>query len=244
MSYLGFHFIFNLPLIVLLWLLAVGNPMSSQHLAATGIVMAIVVVFTTPWDNYAIAKGVWDFPENKILFRIAWCPIEEYAFFVIQSLEAILLFHVLQQSLPGSDVAVIPFHDPQFWIPAACIGVAWIVIGRCPAKRLGNGTRFHYGFHLLYWFLPVLALQWALAWPLFLANIAILAAATGLLGTYLCVADLVAIKHGIWFFDEKQITGHKLMGVLPWEEIAFFYLTSLIVVQSYLLFLPGPLRTL
>jgi hypothetical protein len=34
----------------------------------------------------------------------------------------------------------------------------------------------------------------------------------------------------------------KLGGVLPWEEIAFFFLTSLLVAQSYLLLLPGDLR--
>ena len=39
-----------------------------------------------------------------------------------------------------------------------------------------------------------------------------------------------------------KITGVKLGGILPWEEIAFFFLTSLLVAQSYLLLLPEDLR--
>ena len=62
---------------------------------------------------------------------------------------------------------------------------------------------------------------------------------TAAFGIYYTLADLVAVRAGTWFFDEKQITGVKLGGVLPWEEIAFFFLTSLLVAQSYLLLLPA-----
>jgi hypothetical protein len=31
------------------------------------------------------------------------------------------------------------------------------------------------------------------------------------------------------------VTGYKFGGILPWEEVAFFHLTSLLVAQSYLL---------
>jgi len=56
------------------------------------------------------------------------------------------------------------------------------------------------------------------------------------------VPGLAAVRAGTWFFDEKQITGVKLGGILPWEEVAFFFLTSLLVAQSYLLLLPADLR--
>ena len=51
----------------------------------------------------------------------------------------------------------------------------------------------------------------------------------------------MAVRSGIWFFDEKQILGIKIAG-LPLEEVLFFLLTSLLVTQSLLLLLPKDYR--
>ena len=84
--------------------------------------------------------------------------------------------------------------------------------------------------------------EWVLAFALFSAHALMLLIITTAFGIYYVLADLVAVRAGTWFFDEKQITGVKLAGVLPWEEIVFFFLTSLLVAQSYVLLLPGDLR--
>jgi len=107
--------------------------------------------------------------------------------------------------------------------------------------RRKAGPRVNYAIHLT-WFLPVIYAQWILAPPLLLGHAGLLALVTTAFGIYYTLADLVAVRAGIWFFDEKQITGLKLGGILPWEEIAFFFLTPLLVTQSYLLLLPGDLR--
>jgi lycopene cyclase domain-containing protein len=75
-----------------------------------------------------------------------------------------------------------------------------------------------------------------------LGHAGLLALVTAAFGIYYTLADLAAVRAGTWFFDEKQITGVKLARVLPWEEIVFFFLTSLLVAQSYLLLLPSDLR--
>jgi lycopene cyclase domain-containing protein len=77
---------------------------------------------------------------------------------------------------------------------------------------------------------------------LFLGHAGLLAMVTVAFGVYYTLADLAAVRAGTWFFDEKQIIGVKLARILPWEEIAFFFLTSLLVIQSYLLLLPSDLR--
>ncbi len=238
MTYLGFHLVFNLPLLLVLWFWPGRAPLALEHTVAMAIVLGIVMVFTTPWDNYAVAKGIWNFPQERILFRIGWLPVEEYVFFIVQSIQAMLMVHVLQPLLPGGWRAAIAWTAPEFFVPVALLAVAMWALGRCPAGRFSNGTRFHYAFHLLYWFLPIVALQWFLAWPLLSANWELVVIVTLSIGVYLTLADIVAVRYGIWFFDERQITGHKLGGVLPWEEAAFFQITSLLVVQSYLLLLP------
>jgi lycopene cyclase domain-containing protein len=99
----------------------------------------------------------------------------------------------------------------------------------------------NYLLHLL-WFLPVIYAQWLLAPRLFAAHVGLLALVMLAFGLYYTLADFLAVRANLWFFDPAQITGWKLAGLLPWEEIAFFCLTSLLVAQSYLLLLPAAER--
>ena len=89
MTYLEFHLIFNLPLLlVLLWL--GRRRMTGVHWKWVGVVCLIVLGFTFPWDNYAVEQGIWGFEDERILFRIASLPVEEVAFFLFETLVVIL----------------------------------------------------------------------------------------------------------------------------------------------------------
>jgi lycopene beta-cyclase len=46
----------------------------------------IAFVYTTPWDNYLVYREVWGYPPGRVLGTIGYVPVEEYAFFVIQTL--------------------------------------------------------------------------------------------------------------------------------------------------------------
>jgi len=96
---------------------------------------------------------------------------------------------------------------------------------------LGNVT---YLVFELGWGIPVLALQWGVGWRTLSRYIAILAVATILATVYLSVADGVAIHEGIWALHRDRITGLYLDDV-PLEEVIFFLLTDLMVVQSVIL---------
>ncbi|MCX6935272.1 MAG: lycopene cyclase domain-containing protein, partial [Verrucomicrobia bacterium] len=102
--------------------------------------------------------------------------------------------------------------------------------------------RVHYAWHLFYWFVPVILIQWIVAGPMLIAYALHVLVPTLTIGTYLCLADWYAIGKGIWYFDKKQITGKLIGGVMPWEEAAFFYLSSLLVAQTFLILLPTALR--
>jgi lycopene cyclase domain-containing protein len=84
-------------------------------------------------------------------------------------------------------------------------------------------------------------LQWVGFGRLLWANRKPIFATTLILGTYLIATDVVAVGFGVWHFDDALILGFSPGGV-PIEEWLFFYLTVLIVVQSFILFLPRPLR--
>jgi len=240
MTYGRFHWIYNVPLIVLLAGLAQVWDRSWDWWWPALVVLGIVYAFTIPWDNYAAYRGIWGFPRERFSKQIGWLPLEEYLFFGLQSVQAILLsqlFLGLWHGLPSGE-AVVAWPNL-----AGCGGIlfGWVMVGWV-GKRIGSRSRWHYAWHLLFWFLPIFGLIAVIAssvvaplWPVWLMT-------TLVLGTYLTVADLHAISLGIWHFDARQISGFRFFGVLPWEEAAFFYLTSALVSWSYLVLLPGALR--
>lgn len=211
---------------------------------AAGVVLLAVYVFTTPWDNWAVRCRTWDFPAGRFWFRVGWLPLEEYLFFGLQSL-LVMLLQVWQLRLGGGAGATLPGPGPADLAvagPAALLLAAWAALGWWGRGRFTPASRWHYAWHLLYWFGPVVGLQWVVGWAIFLPRWDLLLLPTAAVGTWLVFGDLVAIRAGLWFFDERQITGWRWRRQVPWEEIAFFYLTSLVVAQSFLLFLPEPLR--
>jgi lycopene cyclase domain-containing protein len=46
----------------------------------------VVVAWTSPWDNAAVAMGLWGFDRNRTSgVFLGLLPIEEYAFFLLQT---------------------------------------------------------------------------------------------------------------------------------------------------------------
>jgi lycopene cyclase domain-containing protein len=242
MTYLRFHLIFNLPLLILLAALTGVVPWTSGEVEALGLVLLAVMIFTTPWDNLAAKWGIWGFPREKYSLRIGYLPVEEYAFFLLQSANVMLALRALFHFFPDWQMGQETEISRWTLVCLAASVIPWVFVAfQLYWLRKKAGRRVNYAIHLA-WFLPVIYVQWIIAPPLFIGHAALLALVTTAFGVYYTLADLVAVRAGTWFFDEKQITGVKLGGVLPWEEIAFFFLTSLLVAQSYLLLLPGDLR--
>src|SRR5215216_2247786 len=54
-----------------------------------GIHLLLAVIYTTPWDNYLVATGVWYYnPKLVTGWVIGYVPIEEYTFFVLETVLA------------------------------------------------------------------------------------------------------------------------------------------------------------
>ena len=101
--------------------------------------------------------------------------------------------------------------------------------------------RWHYFLLLVGWAGPILALQWVVGWRAFRRNLRAVFWPPLLATVFFTACDSVAVRGGLWFFDERQILGWRV-GALPVEEALFFLLTSLLVTQSLLLVLPASYR--
>jgi len=238
-TYLQFHLAFLLPALMLMTatafvsrsrLRAVGRWQLGADWTYWGGVALIAVValaYTTPWDNYLIATGVWSYGEGSTLATIGYAPIEEYAFILVQPwLTALWLSHL---SLPrGWTAASNPVGTR-----VAATGVA-VALGVAGWRLLGTNATLYLGA-ILAWAAPVLALQWAVGAPQLWARRRLVVLGTLVPTTYLCVADRVAIEYGIWTLSPRYTTGVEIAG-LPVEEALFFVVTNLFVVQGLVLY--------
>ncbi|XXF79013.1 lycopene cyclase domain-containing protein [Myxococcaceae bacterium GXIMD 01537] len=60
---------------------------SARSLAPLGMLLVVVYVATTPWDNAAVKWGLWGFDPERIWgIRLGYLPLEEYLFFGLQTL--------------------------------------------------------------------------------------------------------------------------------------------------------------
>ena len=86
MTYLDVLLFFVVPPILLV---AAVRRRSLARLGAVPIALLLVIVYASasPWDNAAVAHGLWDFAPERILGVRLWhLPVEEYLFFGLQTL--------------------------------------------------------------------------------------------------------------------------------------------------------------
>lgn len=241
MTYRGFHARFTIPVLLFLLLTAIMMSVDTGVYITLLALNVIVVLFTFPWDAWAVRRKVWEFPPDRVWFRVGVLPIEEVAFFVLQTLIVGLLTSLLLDAAPGPQQSTVDLSQRSM-LAIGGLGFGAVVLYFLTLSFRRRTPAATYAWHLLFWFMPLIAAQWVIGYELFLTRTIVLFGSALSVGFYLTIADLVAIRHGIWYFDERQITGVKIAGVLPWEEAAFFVLTSLLVAQSMILFLPAGAR--
>jgi len=228
-TYLEFLAAFVLPPLVALGavrLRAPRRPHEALSLAGIGVLLVLALAYTTPWDNYLVARGVWWYGDGTVAAWLWYAPVEEYVFVAAQT----LLTGLWVQSLPVRD-------DPGFFPTRgdAAVGLfAGLVVGLAGVAFLARDATFYLGA-ILAWAAPVLALQWAVGWRYLWARRRLFALAVLAPTVYLSAADRWAIADGIWVLADQYTTGVTVFG-LPVEEGAFFLVTNVFVSQGLILY--------
>jgi len=198
--------------------------------AAIALHVVIALIYTTPWDNYLVATGVWWYDPAKVTgLTLGWVPIEEYTFFVLQPILGGLWLAFLARRLP---VRPKPLRASlRLWLPLA-LGMVWLgsvallVGGWAPGTYLGLQW---------VWALPPIMLQLAFGADILWRHRRLVALAIVPLTLYLSAADTFAIAGGTWTIDPAQSLNVYLGGILPLEELLFFLFTNILVTFGIVL---------
>lgn len=240
MTYFGFLALFLIPPIILL-LLFHGTqkgkerfqiPQPFQSWPARGVIIGLIIVavlYTTPWDNYLVATEVWWYDPALVTgIVIGYVPIEEYTFFVLQTLFT-GVYHVALLRIWPAFASPKQTFRPNLTLrrnTLAVIILAWListVLLILPVRSANYLTL------ILSWALIPIAIQIAFGADILWHYRRLVLWAIVPPTLYLAWGDLLAIQSGTWTISPEQTVGIYLFGQLPLEEFLFFLVTNILV---------------
>lgn len=201
--------------------------------AAVVLHVVVAVVYTTPWDNYLVATGVWYYnPALVTGLVLGWVPIEEYTFFVVETILAGLWIAFLMRRMRFDSLG--PLQPRWRTVPVAILGIIWLGSLALLISGWPPGT---YLSLLFAWALPPIMLQLGFGGDILRRYGRLVLTAIVSLTLYLSVADFFAIGSGTWEINPTQSLHWLIGGVLPVEEVIFFLITSTLVTLGIVLVL-------
>lgn len=225
MTYLQFHLVFILPLLAgaALWARSeLRNPLARWGLAGLCL---LAFTYATPWDNYLVYKQVWMYGPERVIGTLGYVPLEEYAFFILQTLLMGCIFLAATRPSRWSQTSSQARTEP-LWSGAAWAGV----LTGASALLLGYERSFYLGL-ILVWAFPVLGLQWLAGGDLLLRRWRQVYLPAAAVTAYLWACDAYALSAQIWLINPRYTLNWQ-WGVLPIEEMTFFLVTNLMVCQG------------
>ncbi|MCY3413114.1 MAG: lycopene cyclase domain-containing protein [Candidatus Heimdallarchaeota archaeon] len=237
--------IFVVPIIIVQGILIIRRRLEiralyGEYRYSIGLIAVLTVIallYTTPWDNYLVKNQVWWYDDTKVLGVVfGYVPIEEYGFFILETImvaEFTLLLS-LQIPLSGRKDRTFQFSllseklNHKFIVGA--VFLTWAIF---TILLILNIESMRYLSLILSWSLIPVLIQLAYSTKLIVNNLKFMLFAVNIPAIYLSMVDILAIHDGIWTISSTQTIGIQLFGILPIEEMIFFYMTSLLVVFGY-----------
>jgi len=206
---------------------------------AIGIHVLLAVVYTTPWDNYLVATGVWYYnPKLVTGIVFGYVPIEEYTFFIVETILSGLWWWFLTRRF---DFATAPLSAKEFksnknliFISSSFLVFIWMIF---TYLFFFGATKWTYLSITLFWALPAILPQLLFGADILWHYRKLVTWAILIPGTYLSLMDIVALKATTWSISPTQTTGVLFFGILPLEEVVFFFITNVLVVFGMTLLL-------
>jgi lycopene cyclase domain-containing protein len=188
--------------------------------------IVLAVAYTTPWDNYLVATGVWYYDPNLVTGIVfGYVPLEEYTFFVLETLLVGLWWWTLARMKMFAPNA--PFK-PNKPLRAWSLGLLVVLWSSSLLVLLSGWDPGTYLAITLVWALPAIAPQLAFGADILWHHRRLLGTVILTGAGYLSAVDALAIGAGTWTIAPAQSSG-IFIGTLPVEEAAFFVVTVVLL---------------
>ncbi|MFX1516658.1 MAG: lycopene cyclase domain-containing protein [Promethearchaeota archaeon] len=200
---------------------------TSRYFTATIILTIIALLYTTPWDNFLVANKIWYYDTNKVIgILIGYVPIEEYTFFVLQTLLVSAFIFTFIRTLYLNSTDEKERRDIRV-ISTVLLFLVWIT---AIFTYISQINALIYMNLILIWALPPIMLQLMygadIIWERKLPLVLFILIST----TYLSIIDALAISANIWTISLNTSTGLLIGGILPIEELVFFLVTNTLII--------------
>ncbi len=203
-----------------------------------GVHVLLALTYTTPWDNYLVATGVWNYnPDLVTGITVGYVPLEEYTFFVLETILSGLWWWLLARRFYPAPLPAPKTFQPNrrlVLLATAALVLAWLFF---TYQFFFASESWNYLGIIFFWALPAIFPQllfgvdilWhyrkLLFWSIFIP------------GAYLSLADIIALRAGTWQISPTQTLGIDFFGILPLEEVAFFFITNTLIAFGMTLML-------
>ena len=235
MSYFGFLLRFLIPPILILLSLAWWDRRQNYDTPGfyklripliIAVHILIALVYTTPWDNYLVATGVWTYNPALVTGVVfGYVPVEEYTFFVLETLLAGLWWWFLARRIHPPENPFRPSPTGRL----VAFGILFAIWALFASTLFYGPDSWNYLGIILTWALPAIFPQFLFGADLLWHYRRLLFRAIVPLGVYLSLADIIALHATTWSISSSQTTGVVLFGILPLEEVVFFFITNVLI---------------
>ncbi|PWN52727.1 hypothetical protein IE53DRAFT_311565 [Violaceomyces palustris] len=239
LSYRHFHLLWTIPTTLLLYL--VNRPFLTRLDRVKLIVLPIIAfVWTTPWDNVIVKNRAWSYHDGCVWFTLGYVPIEEYFFFLIQSVMTTLWTSFLTRwSIPivvfGIRSSRRSAHLP---VPLNFAASCWLPLAILLAGAFGalasDPDRKTYYLGMISWWssIPLALLLWGTLGFVSSSGTRVFLLSFSAPTVYLWASDIYALRRGTWHINELTSLEVFPLPDLPIEEMLFFLVTNLILVSA------------
>lgn len=236
LSYRTFHLQWTLPLCLALYLL--NRPfLTKLDYAKLTLLPAIAFVWTTPWDNVIVKNHAWFYRRHCVWFTVGYVPIEEYFFFVIQSIMTTLwCSFVTRWRLPNLYISRLPSTKPRVALSNVAVVTATALF--TAGLWISRPSSHSYYFGMIVWWasVPLGLLTWGaidfIAAMGFWAGSLPFVISVMAPSVYLWCSDIYALRRGTWHINERTSLNVFPIPDLPVEEMLFFVVTNTILVTA------------
>lgn len=244
MTYFGFLLRFvSIPILIFLLIAWLDNK-NQRHAGsfANGravwvailVHVILAVAYTTPWDNYLVATKVWFYNPSLVTgFLIGYVPIEEYTFFVLETILAGLWWWFLARRIPEPNAAFKSSKKRRF-VSFLILFAIWLIF---TGLFFFGSPKWTYLSITLFWALPAIFPQLLYGADILWHYRKLVFLAIFVPGLYLSLTDILALSETTWSISKEQTTNILFFGILPLEEVVFFFITNLLITFGMTLLL-------